>query len=481
MRKTLTLMLAGMFFILRLSAQSSNLQKEENILQIPTAYLDKVSSKANQMEQKIDKETNKVLIRMMRHEEKIKSKLARLDSAKANAVFGNIQNKYAWLKERVKNKIPATQYIASLDTLSTSLGFLQQNPLLLQRAKGVELKIKEAMGNVTGVEQKFQVAEEIKKFLRERNQILRDRLKEFGFGKELKKVNKQVYYYSQQITEYKELLKDKSKIERKALEVFSKTKLFNDFMRRNSQLTSLFHVPFESSNSSAMVNLSGLQTRVQVNNLIQQQIAAGGPDVSQQLGQNMQAAHAELDQLKNKISRWGGDGSGDLNMPEGFKPNSQKTKGFCKRLEIGTNFQSQRSTNLFPATTDIGLSIGYRLNDKSVIGFGGSYKIGLGTGWNHVRFTHQGVGVRSFVDWKIKGSFWITGGYEQNYRLAFKKFDELRDRSAWQVSGLLGLSKLISLKAKFFKKTKIQLLWDFLSYQQKPITQPVVFRIGYNF
>ena len=47
-------------------------------------------------------------------------------------------------------------------------------------------------------------------------------------------------------------------------------------------------------------------------------------------------------------------------------------------------------------------------------------------------------------------------------------------------AGLLGISKVVSIKSKLFKKTRVMLLWDMLSYQQVPRTQPVVFRIGYT-
>ena len=46
--------------------------------------------------------------------------------------------------------------------------------------------------------------------------------------------------------------------------------------------------------------------------------------------------------------------------------------------------------------------------------------------------------------------------------------------------GLIGLSKVIDVRSKFSKKTKVQLLWDFLSYQQIPRTQAIVFRVGYD-
>ncbi len=297
--------------------------------------------------------------------------------------------------------------------------------------------------------------------------------------KQLKQINKQVYYYSAQISEYKNILKDPKKIEKKALELLSKTKLFKDFFRKNSMLASLFRIP-DPDAPLDMASFAGLQTRVQVNSLVQQQIAAGGAGARQQFQQNLQSAQTKLNELKSKILKAGG-GSSDAEMPEGFKPNEQKSKSFLNRLEYGANIQSQKSTSFFPTTSDIGLSLGYKLNDKSIIGLGASYKMGLGRGWNNLRLSHQGVSLRSYVDIKLKGSLWISGGYEQNHKSAFNDFNELRNRNAWQTSGLLGISKTIPVKSKFFKKTKAMILWDFLSYQQVPRTQPIVFRIGYQF
>lgn len=97
-----------------------------------------------------------------------------------------------------------------------------------------------------------------------------------------------------------------------------------------------------------------------------------------------------------------------------------------------------------------------------------------------MRITHQGVGLRGFLDWKIKKSIWISGGYEMNYRSLITDFTQLQDYSQWQRSGLIGLSKSIPIKTKFFKNSKVLLLWDFLSYEQQPRTQPLFMRLAYN-
>ncbi len=465
-------------FIAFICAIKTSYSQDSSAARVSLQYVEQISSSADKLGKKLDKQTTKTLQQLQKQEDRMRRKLQKIDSLKAREIFGTAKEKLN------KNLTGAKQYIPSLDTLASSLKFLEQNPQLFSAAKNASAKLKEATGKMDGLKDKFQQAEAIKKYLKERRQYLKDQLSRLGsrlggqVAKEVKKINKQVYYYSEQLNEYKALLKDHKKAEKKAIGLLSKTNLFQKFMRKHSELASLFRLP-DPDNPPSAASLAGLQTRAQVNGLIQQQLAAGGPNAQAQFQQNMQSAQSQLSQLKNKLSKMGGNSSDDI-LPEGFKPNDQKKKSFLQRLEYGTNMQSQKATNFFPVTTDLGLSLGYKLNDRSIIGIGASYKLGLGSGWNHLRISHQGIGLRSFVDWKIKGSFWLSGGYEQNYKAAFNNIVQLQQQSAWQQSGLIGVSKTISLKTKLFKKTKIQLLWDMLSYEQVPRTQPVIFTVGYT-
>jgi len=444
----------------------------------PDKYIAAVSKKTEKLTEQVSNESDRALQSLKKQEERIIRKLSKIDSVKAKAYALAAKEKWESLEARLKNPSKLSQYIPGLDSLSTTLNFLNNETGPLKQAAEIKEKISAAISKTDELKAQLKKAEDIRAFLKERKTQIKEQLEKLGFVKELKKLNKQVYYYAQQINAYKEILNDPKKIEQKALELLSKTKIWKEFFRKNSMLASLFRLP-NPDEPLNMASLAGLQTRAQVNNLIQQQIASGGPNSQQQLQQNLQAAQSQLNELKSKILKAGG-GSSDAEMPEGFKPNNQKTKSFLQRLEYGANVQTQRATNYFPVTSDLGLSLGYKLNDKSVIGIGASYKLGLGRGWNNISVSHQGLGLRSYVDWKIKGSFWISGGYEQNYRSAFSDFDQLRDRNAWQKSGLIGISKVVSIKSKLFKKTKLMLLWDFLSGEQVPRGQPVVFRIGYN-
>lgn len=473
--------LMGLLCIVPTNAQDSSRM-------ISSEYLGTVQLKASALTEKLDKKSAKALSDLQKQEEKIRRKLLRLDSSKAKELFDGAKAKYQELEQKLNNPSSLTPYIPYLDTLTTSIKFLESNKGLLTKAKDLDKNIREVSDKLKGFGTSFAKAENIKAFIKERRAYLREQLKNFPFGKELKKLNKQAYYYSAQINEYKEALRDPKKLERKAITLLSKTKLFRDFMRKNSQLASLFRIP-DPDDLASTASLAGLQTRASVNTLLQDRIGSGA-DAQSMLQQNMQSAQTQLSQLKENVAKLSngsfGNNSSDMDIPD-FKPNNQRTKSFGKRLELGGNFQTQKAKQYFPVTTDIALSLGYKLNDKSVMGIAGSYKLGLGRGWKDIKFTNEGIGLRSFIDYKIKGNLFISGGYEQNYKSQSSGVVLAsppaggggREWASWQSSGLIGISKKYSISKKL--NGNVQLLWDFLSYRQVPQTQAVLFRVGYSF
>lgn len=433
-----------------------------------------VDQKAKKIESKIISKSERILVQLQKQELKIyRRQLRTKDSLFAKEKIKDIELEYARLRQGMHIKstdqlLNASPYDPYLDTLQTTFKFLDRHD-----SSG---SCSSTLSTIQSLQGKFQQSEQIKTFIKSRRDELKQMLEKTGAIKQLKKYSKAVQYYSDQLKEYKSTLADPKKIEKKAIDLLCKTKLFKDFLKRNSMLASLFRTP---DNAGMQTSLAGLQTRAQINSLIQQQIAVGGAGAQQQISQNIQAAQAQLTQIKDKVLKAGGHNVDD-ELPD-FKRNQQKTKSFWKRLEYGTNIQTQKATTFFPVTSDVGLTLGYKLNDKSIVGIGTSYKMGWGSGWRDLTITHEGVSLRSFVDYKLKGSFWITGGYEMNYRSSFTDIEQLQDLNGWQQSGLIGITKIVAVKNKFFKKTKLQLLWDFISYRQLPRTQPLTFRIGYSF
>jgi hypothetical protein len=453
--------------------------ENDSLTSLPVKFFGKVSRRVTSLQNKLDRRVSHYLAKLKKQEARLRKKLASKDSLAAATLCADATAKYKALEEKL-GQLPKTgDYFPYLDTLKTSLKFIGNNQQLAQ-FRG---KADNALGNIGGLENEFKKAEIIKHFIAERRNLLRKQLSQYGFARELRNLNKDIYYYSQVVTEYKSLLQQPEKLERKAIDFFAKTKVFQDFLKTHSLLFSLFSLPEDPSGVAYQANLAGLQTRTQVNQLVQQQFTGVAGNPSSMMQQQIQQAQQHLQQLKDKINQAVARGSGG-DMPEGmrnFKPNNQKTKSFLKRLELGTNVQSTKTKSFLPATTDLAMSVGYRLNDKSVIGVGASYKVGWGKDIKNIVLTSEGAGLRSFIEVQLKGSFNASGGYEYNYQPAIIAISGQNQAEAWTQSGLLGISKVVSLKSKFFKKTRVQLLWDFLSYQQVPQTPAVKFRMGYIF
>ncbi len=459
---------------------------------LPARYLETVSSKADKYYSNITSKTEKTLEKLSKWEGKIKTILEKTSPETAQRLFGNGQLTFAGLLQQYKEGKAAAdgyrgQYNEYRDKVTTTVKYLEEKKNLLdsnvlkplQRAKGSTAKLNEQLKNTEAVQQ----------FIKERKkQLMGQALQYLGKSRYLQKIAKENFYFVESLKNFRETFSDTHKTEEFAMNVLKKIPGFDAFIKRNSILASLFRVPGDPNDPSAQASFAGLQTRASVNNLIQQQIAAAGPNGMQQFQQNMQAAQTQLNELKNKILKAGG-GSSDALTPDpsprggegGFRPNTQKVKSFWKKWETGINIQTNRASSVVPVGTQAGLSLGFRPHQNFVAGFGLAGRIGWGRDISHIALSYSGISVRSFSELKLKGSFHSVIAFEMNYRPEIRSLELLKDYSAWQQSFLVGVSKVIDIKSKLFKKTSLKLLWDVLSYKTVPRQSSVVFRVGYNF
>jgi hypothetical protein len=456
-------------------------------------YTSSIDKKAASISKQVEKANTKALKDLAKQEQKLQKKLAKVDRNLTKQLFEPAKQQFANLNSKVtqqKGKLDKLQnmaggskeYLPLLDTFSTSLKFLDGKLGAIGNLKDQTSK---ALNSVKGLEAQLKNAADIKAYIKQRKEAIKAVFTQNGMAKDLQALNKQAYYYGQQINEYKQLLKDPKKLEERAIAELTKSALFKDFMQRNSQLASLFRVPDNYGTPQA---LAGLQTRASVNQLLQTRLGnitaptngqtGGEMNPQQYLQQQVQTAQSELNKLKDKINKAGG-GNSDMDMPD-FKPNNQKTKSFLSRLEYGLDVQTAKQNSLFPVTSDIGLTVGYKLNDKSTIGIGIAYKMGWGSGFKDIKITSEGIGLRSYLDMKLKGNLLISGGYEQNYMQRFGSIGDLYNlpQTAWRQSALLGLTKKIQITKK--KSSKVQVLYDFLNKQNNVPSPPILFRVGWG-
>jgi len=440
-------------------------------------YPKKVLGKMHQYEKRLTGKTEKTLTRLSKWENKIRAILKKADPQAEARLFSNEQMTFSSLLAQLKSGEAAlsgyrSQYNAYLDTLTTSLQYLKETT-----QDGIaNTAIEKASQEISQLKGSIVQAGYTAQFIKERKAQLIKETGKYVKQKLLTKISKEDYYFGEALANYKELFSDRTKTEALAKRALGEIPAFREFMKKNSMLSSLFRMPGSDASGNSSASLAGLQTRASVQDLIQQRIAAGGPNAANQLQQNLAEAQSRLNGMKDKLLKGGVIGSGgEVEMP-GFKPNGQKSRTLWQRLEYGFDVQFAKTNGYLPSTTDIAASIGYRLNDKSVIGAGLSYKLGLGS-INHLRFSSEGMGLRSYLDWKIKGQWYASGGYEMNYRSTFKSITGLKD-AAWQRSALIGISRQYKVSKKL--KGEVKVLYDFMANRHVPVGSPFVFRVGYK-
>jgi hypothetical protein len=490
------IVLVGILFCL-LSKQT-NAQVADSLVNVPGKVVNRINNRVAHYNKRLDKQTTKYLRRLEKQELKLQRKLAQLDSTKAAQLFAGTKEKYAILREGLKQKTDKVtaltgKYLPHIDSLGMSIKFLGENNQYISKLKNGKspsfAKAMEGKKKITGtldkykeLQQKLHSTGDIQQYIKERKQLLKETLSQYDLGKYLEKFSKEGYYAVQQISEIKEALNDPSKFETLALKLLNQIPAFKKFASEKGMLGNLFSIP-----AGQAQNIAGLQTRASVSTLIQNQVASGGPNAQQVIQQNIQQAQSQLSQLKDKVSKFGG-GSSDVDIPD-FTPNSQKTKTFWQRINITTDLQTNKGSRFLPNIADIAAGVSYKIDDKKQIGTQLVYKAGLGNGLNNIRLTHQGFGYRFFADMKLKKGFWLSAGYENNYMYSFKTIDELRINglNPWQESALAGISKKYKLKKKggepsFAKASEgeMKLLYDFL-WNKKVGGQRIVWRTGINF
>ena len=451
----------------------------------PSRVFGKINSKTTDLQQQLARQTEHYLNRMARQEEKLRAQLYKTDSVKAAALYPqDPKQQYAAMLQKFKQDSSRVftsmgpEYLARVDSLQGALGFLNKNPGVLNANPALQAKMQASLASVQQLQAKLQASDAIQQFVQSRKAQIQQALSGYthlpsGITNAVAGYNSRAYYYADQVREYRSELNDPDKMMQTALVLLNKLPAFTGFMQKNSFLAGLFGVPPGYGTEQGMV---GMQTRDQVMSMIKSQIGSGGGSSGASAIQSgLQSAQQDITKIQNKLSALGAGGGG-MDMPD-FKPNDQKKKTFLKRLEIGVDLQTSQTTNFYPTTSNLGVSLGYQLGHGNVAGIGMAYKLGLGNGLQHMALSSQGIGLRSFLQVKVKKTWGVAGGFEYNYQQPFSSYQDIRNLNSWTRSGLIGITKTVSMKSTVFKKTQVQLLWDFLSYSQVPKTAPLLFRV----
>lgn len=410
----------------------------------------------------------------------LKDILSKKDSVEGNRVFGNAEDVYAkWRRDDFlnsslsANRIDKTPYF---DSISSSIAYFQQLAVKFENKIGAH-ELQQLLNRYNDLELLLNRTAKLQQFMKERRAYLKQQLSKWDLGKFMNRFDKTIYYFGQIVDDYKTIINQKSAVERKVLSIIRENGDFRNLLHQRVSLLPKIKLPHSGSKNLEAAH-SGLQTRAFVQKKIMKMpIDSVAPEVflKRQVEEEglLQKNNQVVPQLRQAVMKYLGE------LPS-FNVNKQKGKGFVRRLEAGINLQFGRMIKTLPTSGELAFSLGYKVNDKSTIGLAASYRVGVSGTIKKLHINNQGIGIRSFIDWKIKGNFYVTGGYERNFLPEVNNTTIINDIriNEWQNSALIGAMKKYSLGKR---KVAIQILLDILSINKQGFRTPVLVRNAFYF
>lgn len=446
---------------------------------IPNNYYDKIGKKANQYSKRIVTKTEKTLRKLSHWESRVKKTLDKLNPQLSLQLFADNKLTFKkmhedYLRLNVKADVMQEQiknYNKYRDELTTGIKFLSRYQTHTDSSKII--KVITVQADIQKMNREAICQTELEIQIKKRQKELLRQLKGNLKSVLLKKLNKQTYYYCETIKNYREILSNPSKIESLVTAVLKNIPEFNSFFSSASLHSALFR---NGQNPVDLSNVGTLQTRAALDQFLAQNPMSGKQvDLTKLLNQGANTQISLLNEIKQRAAKITNAPGGTKDEGK-FKPNNQKSKLFRQRLLYDYNIQWERQNQYYPTTAIVGISIGYKLNDLGAIGVGIDYRGGIGS-IEKLSFSHQGLSLRSYIDWKVLKSFSVYGGSE--WVVSKPGSNTKLNLNSWQCNGSLGLKKQITKSGKGKKKGFIILSYDL--YQSQPIPQSSRFKIRYGF
>ena len=362
------------------------------------------------------------------------------------------------LKDYLKQQLTTTSFLA--DTSCTNCEKLKE-----QTAKAKE--------SIAKTSQKLERLKAIESDIKKHQETL----KNYGVNTpelsgKLKEINKDCYYYTQGMNGFKDMYTNPAKgIESSLLKKLSFNK---DFKLFQTQFNSL---PLSGSSLSGLTgaapDMTGYQTKAQVQAMLPQNAQGITPELKNQLLSNMQNGLQQFSELKEEKP--------DLSMfkdkPD-FKVNLYKGLPLRKRLVPGFTFQPQVKKATEPITIDLGATLGFKLIERLTPMIGVSTKLGLGKDIQHLAFSYQGIVARAGFDTKLVYGFSFQGWYEATWRPYPEVIPDDYKVSYPEPSLIAGICNTYKISKKV--KGTLMIGYDFFYNKHTPYTSPWVIRMGWQ-
>lgn len=449
-------------------------------------YLDVNIRAREKLNKKVAKQQEKLLKKLKKKEEKYSAKLKRKDSVsyvryqQQPLTYDSIARLNRKDSAGTLNKY-AKRGRSGIDSLKGVNKFLQDKAHL-QGTHQNELQAYDNKLNQLKVKEDKQAAI---------NQLIQQRtanLKNVSKGSKIKAggltdIQKQVFYAKGKMGAFEQMSNEPSKTEEKALEFLQGQDRFESYLKGNNGMAGL------ASKSPTELDQMGIQSKKQVENQLKERFGGNLSGIGQNMGSQIKDfdKHTKgITDAKNKIKQTKQTKQalrkpGHIQKPE-FKTNPMRCLPLSKRLEKQFNYQTTRPmVDGTPSILQVSAMAGFRHTPSLSYGLGLTTGIGLGQNWSTIKFSFEGIGFRTYFEWKWQYGFGAYAGYERMYKSAAFTGSEKakapivnkRNTATYNESLMLGLTKTYRINEDW--NGGIQLLYD-LWWREKSLRSPIQIR-----
>lgn len=475
------------YITLTLLTISATAQEENTDVYQAKRYLDINIKKQDKFNARVKKQQEKVLDRLKRKEGRFAKKLQRNDSAayatyqKNPLTFDSISRSgkpdSASIVKKSKNRVNR-----SFDTLKGIKSYIEDKAHVTGDGPSATDGYDSKLISVKGSSQHNQ---DVGSMITQRTNFLKSIKTRDRKTPGLKSIQKQTFYSNEKIKTFKQISDEPSVAEEKALEYLQGKEGFDEYLSytEGKSMKNL------GSLSTDELEKMGYQTKRKVQANLQKKLGSDLMGLQNKMGGQVKDYQDKLQDIKEvkntaKQAKASVKGLQHTEKPA-FKVNPMRGLPFYKRIAQQYNWQTTRASNDGkPAVFSFSYLAGFKHTAKLSYGLGVATSIGLGSNWNNVRISFEGVGLRSYAAWQWQYGIGAYAGYERMYKQAvFVTKEETtamlnethHNKKAYNEAVLIGLTKAYRINDKM--NGSIQVLYD-IWWKEKGLRSPIQLRFA---
>lgn len=301
-------------------------------------------------------------------------------------------------------------------------------------------------------------------------------------------IDKNVFYAREKIKVFRSVSEELDEAEEAALEILQGQAGFDEALQGDNA-NSLQALSGKGASTSDLEKM-GYQTKRQMQQQLQSKFGSNLGGLQEGMSKQITDYQDKLKELENakktvQRTKQSAQQLKHIDKPS-FKVNPMRCLPFGRRIEKQYNWQTTRATiDSKPAMFQFSAMAGFKHTSRLSYGVGLATSIGLGKNWNNIRFTFEGLGLRTYAQYKVIWGIGAYAGYERMFKsvvftgkdantIEYNKKENQHNTRQYSEAVMLGLTKDYRINDKW--NGSLQVLHD-VWWKEKGLNSPIIIRI----